>query len=65
MTGTSHDQAAGAAIGGILGFAKSLTMITSITVTTVFETGLLAAVGATVGFLVTGLLKYVKKKFFS
>jgi hypothetical protein len=61
---TSHDQAAGATIGGVLGFIKSLTIISTLTWLTVFETGLLAAVGATIGFLVTGLMKYLKRKFF-
>jgi len=61
---SNHDQAAGAAIGGVCGFIKSLTIISSLTLVTVFETGVLAAVGALAGFLVTGLLKHLKKKYF-
>ena len=52
----SHEKAAGATIGGLLGFIKSLTIISQLTWLTVFETAVLAAVGAIAGFTVTGML---------
>lgn len=58
-----HDQAAGAAIGGTLGLLKSLTVITTLNWTTVAETAILAAVGAGVGFMVTGALKFLKNQY--
>jgi hypothetical protein len=61
---SNHDQAAGAATGALLGFIKSLTLITTLTWLTVFETGVLALVGASVGFLGTTILKYLIKKIF-
>jgi uncharacterized membrane protein len=61
---TGHEQTTGATIGGLMGFVKSLTIISIITWMTVFETAVLAAVGAMIGFLVTGLMKYMKRKLF-
>jgi hypothetical protein len=56
------EQTAGAAIGGTLGLIKSLSIITVLTWQSVWETAALAAVGALVGFLITALLKYLKRK---
>jgi hypothetical protein len=57
-----NDTAAGAAIGGLLGFFKAFTLITAISWAAVFDTALLSAVGAMVGFGVTLLLKFLKRK---
>ena len=56
------DQAAGAAIGGILGFIKSVLMISALTWQVVYETALLATVGAIAGYLATALMKTLTKK---
>lgn len=61
MTGHSQ-EAAGTAIGGTLGFIKSLTLISAITWNAAFETAVLALIGATVGFLTTLFWKWLKKK---
>lgn len=60
----SHSQeAGGAAIGGTLGFIKSLiTLPALIDVHVVLDTMLLSAVGAVTGWVVTGLLKWIKNK---
>jgi hypothetical protein len=56
------DQTTGAAIGGLLGFIKSLSIMTMITWEAAIDTAILAGIGALVGFLVTALLKYLKRK---
>lgn len=61
MQGPS-DTVAGTVIGGTCGFVKGLTVLTFISWATVGETALISAVGATVGFAVTSLLKYAKHK---
>jgi len=62
VTNPSHDQAAGATIGGILGFAKSLTLFTMINMQVVYETALLSMIGALVGFFITSILRFAKDK---
>jgi hypothetical protein len=57
-----NDTTAGAAIGGLLGFFKAFTLITAITWSAVLDTAILSAVGALVGFGVTLLLKFIKRK---
>lgn len=62
-----NQNAVGIAIGGALGFAKSLAEVATDTAghlqwESVTQTILLSAIGAAVGFIVTELLKYIKKK---
>lgn len=61
MTGHSQ-EAGGAIIGGTLGLIKSLTLFSFISMAAVIDTAILAAVGAVTGFLITTLLKWIKKK---
>jgi hypothetical protein len=56
------EQTAGAAVGGTLGFIKGMMVMTHISWALLMDTAILAAVGALVGYLVTGLLKWLKKK---
>lgn len=58
-------ETVGVTLGGICGFAKSLTMMTVITWSVVCETALLAAIGAAVGFIITAIMKRASQKFTS
>lgn len=57
-----NDQAAGAVIGGLLGFIKSLTIFSQISWAIVGDTIVLSAIGAMVGFLVTTGMKWIKSR---
>lgn len=58
-----HHEAGGAAIGGALGMVKALVLDSALSWQAVYETAVLAAVGAVVGYLTTSLLKFLKSKF--
>ena len=58
-----NDHVTGAAMGGILGFVKSLTMISMISWATVLDTVILSGTGTLVGLVVTALYKWIKQKF--
>lgn len=57
-----HQSTVGTAVGGTIGFLKSLTIVTHLSLAAVVDTAVLSAVGALVGFLVTWLLKKLKTK---
>lgn len=63
MSHPHAQEVGGAAIGGILGFAKSFTVLGHITWTSAIETAELALIGAVVGFFATSAMKFVKEKF--
>lgn len=58
-----NEQTAGAALGALLGFAKSLLLITTLSWGVILDTAILASVGAVCGWLATNLLKFLTKKF--
>lgn len=58
-----QQQASGAAVGGIVGFLKSLTLITMISWGAVIDTALLSGIGTIVGLMVTTAWKFLKTKF--
>lgn len=62
MSSPSHESTVGTAVGGTLGFLKSLTIVTHLSFAAVMDTAILSAVGALVGFFVTWLLKKLKTK---
>lgn len=53
----SHDHTAGAAVGGALGFIKSLTMISMLSWAAVLDTAVLSGVGTLIGLLISTLYK--------
>ena len=58
-------HATGTAIGGLLGFCKAIVSIKFfglLSWSLAFETLILASIGAVAGFLITELLKWLKKK---
>ncbi len=64
-----HSSQHGAVIGAVLAFGQkvytSIAFIGTITMAEIMDASILAAVGAVVGFTVTSLLKYLKRKFFN
>jgi hypothetical protein len=62
MSHPHAQEVGGAAIGGILGFAKSFTVLGHISWTSAIETAELALIGAVVGFASTAVLKWAKNK---
>lgn len=61
----NHQQeAGGAAIGGILGLVTRLANVeTHLSSGLLIETAVVAAVGAAVGYVVTGVIKWIHQKF--
>jgi hypothetical protein len=57
-----NQELGGAAIGGILGFAKSMMLATSLSYDMLFDTAILAAVGAVAGYIATLGMKFLTKK---
>lgn len=61
---TSSDQQTGTVIGAIIGFIKGMiAVIAALNFMGILETAVYAAVGATVGFLVTSFWQRLKKKY--
>ena len=63
-----HTSQHGALIGAVLAFGQkiytSLSFIGTITFAEIIDASILAAVGAIVGFTVTSLLRFIKRKIF-
>jgi hypothetical protein len=62
MSHPNAQEAGGAVIGGTLGFIKSWLVLGNITYALAFDTAVLAAIGAVVGFVATAAMKLIKEK---
>lgn len=55
----THEHAGAATLGGVLGFLKSLTMISMVSWGTLLDTAILSGVGTLVGLMISALYKKI------
>lgn len=55
----THEHAAGAAVGGTLGFVKGLMLISMVSWGAILDTAILSGVGTLVGLMISALYKKI------